>query len=116
MQEPKPRERGTPARYRLRRGARRKRHRSGALHDAPRGLETHAVKVKLPLRVNPHMLRKTAMPKVYLDHQASTPVLPEVVEAMRPWFSEAYGSPSSLHQHGLRARDALQRRASKSRR
>ena len=49
------------------------------------------------------------MPKVYLDHQASTPVLPEVVEAMRPWFSDAFGSPSSLHQHGLRARDALQK-------
>jgi cysteine desulfurase len=48
------------------------------------------------------------MPKVYLDHQASTPVLSEVLEAMRPWFAEAYGSPSSLHQHGLRARDALQ--------
>jgi len=55
------------------------------------------------------MVTKAAMPKVYLDHQASTPVLPEVVEAMRPWFSEAYGSPSSLHQHGLRARDALQK-------
>lgn len=49
------------------------------------------------------------MPKVYLDHQASTPVLPEVLDAMIPWFSEAYGSPSSLHQHGLRARDALQK-------
>ena len=44
---------------------------------------------------------------VYLDHQASTPVLPEVFEAMRPYFSEAFGSASSLHQHGLRARDAL---------
>jgi len=50
-----------------------------------------------------------ATPKIYLDHQASTPVLPEVLEAMRPWFGEAYGSPSSIHQHGLRARDALQK-------
>jgi cysteine desulfurase len=48
-------------------------------------------------------------PKIYLDHQASTPVLPEVLEAMRPWFAEAFGSPSSIHQHGLRARDALQK-------
>jgi cysteine desulfurase len=47
--------------------------------------------------------------KIYLDHQASTPVLPEVFEAMRPWFAEAFGSPSSIHQHGLRARDALQK-------
>ena len=44
---------------------------------------------------------------VYLDHQAATPLLPEVFEAMRPFFTDAYGSASSLHQHGLRARDAL---------
>jgi cysteine desulfurase len=50
-----------------------------------------------------------ATPKVYLDHQASTPVLSEVLEAMRPWFVDAFGSPSSIHQHGLRARDALQK-------
>jgi len=49
------------------------------------------------------------MPAIYLDHQASTPVLPEVLEAMRPWFADAFGSPSSIHQHGLRARDALQK-------
>src|SRR6185503_3621662 len=49
------------------------------------------------------------MPTIYLDHQASTPVLPEVLEAMRPWFADAFGSPSSIHQHGLRARDALQK-------
>ena len=49
------------------------------------------------------------MRHVYLDHQASTPVLPEVFEAMRPYFTEAFGHPSSLHQHGLRVRDALKR-------
>src|SRR4026209_1795707 len=47
------------------------------------------------------------MPSAYLDHQAATPLLPEAFEAMRPFFSEAFGSASSLHQHGLRARDAL---------
>jgi len=47
------------------------------------------------------------MRQVFLDHQASTPVLPEVFDAMRPFFSEAHGNPSSLHQYGLRARDAL---------
>lgn len=47
------------------------------------------------------------MPSVYLDHQAATPVLPEVFEAMKPYFVEAFGSASSLHQHGLRVRDAL---------
>lgn len=47
------------------------------------------------------------MRRVYLDHQAATPVLPEVFEAMRPYFTEAFGSASSIHQHGLRARDVL---------
>ena len=45
--------------------------------------------------------------RVYLDHLATTPVLPEVFEAMKPYFTEAFGNPSSLHQHGLRVRDAL---------
>lgn len=45
--------------------------------------------------------------QVYLDSQSTTPVLPEVFEAMRPYFTESFGSPSSLHQHGLKARDAL---------
>src|SRR6266496_2922278 len=49
------------------------------------------------------------MRRVFLDHQATTPVLPEVFEVMKPFFSEACGSPSSLHQLGLRARDALAR-------
>src|SRR5256885_499732 len=47
------------------------------------------------------------MRRVFLDHQTTTPVLPKVFEAMKPFFSEAFGSPSSLHQLGLRARDAL---------
>jgi cysteine desulfurase len=49
------------------------------------------------------------MPTIYLDHQASTPVLPEVLAAMQPWFAETFGSPSSIHSHGLNARDALQK-------
>ena len=47
------------------------------------------------------------MRHVYLDHQSTTPLLPEVFEAMKPYFLEAFGNPSSLHQHGLRVRDAL---------
>jgi cysteine desulfurase len=44
---------------------------------------------------------------VYLDYQAATPVRPEVFEAMRPYFTEAFGNPSSLHQRGLQAKEAL---------
>lgn len=47
------------------------------------------------------------MPRIYLDHQSATPLLPEAFEAMRPYFTEAFGSAGSLHEHGLRARDAL---------
>jgi cysteine desulfurase len=47
------------------------------------------------------------MRHVYLDHQSATPVLPEVLDAMKPFFTEAFGNPSSLHQFGLRARDAM---------
>ena len=49
------------------------------------------------------------MRHVFLDHQSSTPVLPEVFDAMKPFFTEAFGNPSSLHQHGLRVRDALKK-------
>ncbi len=44
---------------------------------------------------------------IYLDHQSTTPVLPEVFEAMQPLFAAQFGNPSSLHSHGLRARDAM---------
>lgn len=47
------------------------------------------------------------MRHVYLDHQAATPLLPEAFEAMKPYFTEWFGNASSLHQHGLRVRDAL---------
>ncbi len=49
------------------------------------------------------------MRNVYLDHQAATPLLPEVFDAMKPYFTEHYGNASSLHQHGLRVRDALKK-------
>jgi len=49
------------------------------------------------------------MRHVFLDHQSATPLLPEVFEEMRPFFMEAFGNPSSLHQHGLRVRDALKK-------
>jgi len=47
------------------------------------------------------------MRHVNLDHQSATPVLPEVLEAMQPFFTQAFGNPSSLHRHGLLARDAI---------
>jgi cysteine desulfurase len=46
--------------------------------------------------------------QVYLDHNASTPVHPEVVEAMLPYFSERFGNPSSVHGFGRDAREGLE--------
>jgi cysteine desulfurase len=44
---------------------------------------------------------------VYLDHNASTPVHPEVLAAMLPFFGEVYGNPSSVHAFGRAAREAV---------
>jgi len=44
---------------------------------------------------------------VYLDHQTTTPLLEEALQAMIPYFREAYGSPSSLHRFGLQVREGL---------
>ncbi len=44
---------------------------------------------------------------VYLDHAATTPVRPEVLDAMLPWFSTRFGNPSSVHRLGREARVAL---------
>src|SRR3989338_3830325 len=45
--------------------------------------------------------------RVYLDHNASTPVHPEVLAEMLPYFSEVYGNPSSIHAFGREAREAV---------
>ena len=43
-----------------------------------------------------------------MDHSATTPVAPEVLEAMLPYFSQKYGNASSLHGFGLEAKEALE--------
>ena len=46
---------------------------------------------------------------IYLDHNASTPILPEVLDAMLPYFSEQYGNPSAVHIWGQKAENAVER-------
>lgn len=48
-----------------------------------------------------------SQPLVYLDHAATTPVREEVIEAMRPYYGERFGNPSSSHRWGREARAAL---------
>ncbi len=45
---------------------------------------------------------------VYMDHAATTPVRPEVVEAMLPYFSERFGNPSSLYALAREAKEAVE--------
>src|SRR6202140_1415488 len=48
------------------------------------------------------------MHRVYLDNNATTPVLPEVFEAMRPYFGDHFGNASSIHHHGQQTRAAVE--------
>jgi len=48
------------------------------------------------------------MQRVYFDNSATTPVLPEVLEAMRPYFGERFGNASSIHHHGQETRAAVE--------
>ena len=48
------------------------------------------------------------MKSIYLDHQAATPLRPEVLAAMQPFLAARFGNASSLHRLGLEARDALE--------
>jgi cysteine desulfurase len=46
--------------------------------------------------------------KVYLDHNATTPMHPDVLAAMQPYLAERFGNPSSMHAWGREARQALE--------
>jgi cysteine desulfurase len=48
------------------------------------------------------------MRRIYMDANATTPLLPEVLEAMRPFFIDSFGNASSIHQHGQHARAAVE--------
>ena len=49
------------------------------------------------------------MRRAYLDNNATTPVLPEVLEAMLPYYQEHFGNASSIHHHGQQTRAAVER-------
>jgi cysteine desulfurase len=48
------------------------------------------------------------MRRIYLDHAATTPTHPEVVKAMLPYFTDAFGNPSSIYSYGLEAKGAIE--------
>jgi cysteine desulfurase len=49
------------------------------------------------------------MQRIYMDANATTPLLPEVLESMRPFLLEQFGNASSIHQEGQQARSAVER-------
>ena len=51
---------------------------------------------------------ESQMKRIYLDHAATTPTHPEVTKAMLPYFTEAFGNPSSVYSYGQEARQAVE--------
>ena len=49
------------------------------------------------------------MRRIYFDNNATSPVLPEVFRAMKPYFAEHFGNASSIHHHGQETRAAVER-------
>src|ERR1041385_8558432 len=48
------------------------------------------------------------MHRAYLDNNATTPVLPAVLESMLPFYGEQFGNASSIHHHGQETRAAVE--------
>jgi cysteine desulfurase len=51
---------------------------------------------------------KAYMKRIYFDHNATTPITPEVLAAMLPYFTEEFGNASSIHAYGQNAREAVE--------
>ena len=48
------------------------------------------------------------MKTIYMDHNATTPMRPEVVSAMQPYLGEKFGNPNSIHRYGRETRIAIE--------
>ena len=64
-------------------------------------------RLRIPIKVLRPGKREVAMAFVYLDHNATAPMLPEVLEGMMPYFTGQFGNPSALHSGGKRALAAM---------
>ncbi len=72
------------------------------------------IKTVIITKISISSIKKVILPKivimrVYLDNAATTPLDPEVFEAMKPMLLENFGNPSSIHSHGRQVRAALER-------
>ncbi len=48
------------------------------------------------------------MKNIYMDHVATNPLHPEILDAMMPYFKEYYGNPLSIYEPGMKAREAIE--------
>ena len=48
------------------------------------------------------------MKPIYLDHNATTPIAPEVADVMIPFLKENFGNPSSSHWYGIQTKKAVE--------
>ena len=48
------------------------------------------------------------MERIYLDHAATTPTHPDVLKTMLPYFTEAFGNPSTIYSYGQEAKGEMQ--------
>ena len=76
-------------------GQRRRDRARAARLRAARGLRT------VPPRLSPRRFGRATMKPIYLDYNATTPIDPEVAEAMRPFLYGVFGNPSSAHAYGV---------------
>src|SRR5579863_1403035 len=54
------------------------------------------------------LFRRLLMKRIYFDHNATTPIAPEVLAAMLPYLTEEFGNASSIHAYGQNAREAVE--------
>ncbi len=67
----------------------------------------HLPRSQLHLLITAQYAHKRGMDRIYLDHAAATPLDPEVLAEMLPYFGPEYGNPSSIHASGRRAARAI---------
>ncbi len=78
----------------------------GASEDRDQSVETYSAGANE--RSNEEMRQSRMLSRVHLDYASTTPVHPEVFDAMRPYFSDAWANPSAIYKEGAQARKVVE--------